>query len=53
VHTTEGLMRASFDGDELRRPARDRFAIAARDLPRLRARLAGLGRGSSLAENAR
>jgi hypothetical protein len=53
VHTTEGLMRAAFDGDELRRPARDRFAIAARDLPRLRARLAGLGRGSSLAENAR
>lgn len=53
VHTAEGLMRASFDGDELLRPARDSFAIAARDLPRLRARLAGLGRGSSLAENAR
>ena len=37
VHTAEGLMRASFDGDELLRPARDGFAIAARDLPRLRA----------------
>jgi hypothetical protein len=53
VHTADGLMRASFDGDELLRPARGSFAIATRDLPRLRARLAGLGRGSSLAENAR
>jgi len=53
VHTADGLMRASFDGDELLRPARGGFAVAARDLPRLRTRLAGLARGSSLAENAR
>jgi hypothetical protein len=53
LHTAEGLMRASFDGDELMRPGRGGFAVAARDLPRLRTRLAGLGRGSALAENAR
>ena len=53
LHASDGLMRASFDGDELLRPGRHGFAVAARDLPRLRARLAGLGRGSALAENAR
>jgi hypothetical protein len=53
VHTSEGLMRAAFDGDELLRPGRGGFAVPARDLPRLRTRLAGLGRASSLAENAR
>ena len=53
VHTAEGLMRASFDGDELLRPGRGGFAVAARDLPRLQSRLAGLGHGSALAENAR
>ena len=52
-HAGDGLMRASFDGDELLRPGRHGFAVAARDLPRLRTRLAGLGRGSALAENAR
>ena len=53
LHARDGLMRASFDGDELLRPGRHGFAVAARDLPRLRTRLAGLGRGSALAENAR
>jgi hypothetical protein len=53
VHTSAGLMRAAFDGDELVRPGRAGFGVAARDLPRLHARLAGLGRGSALAENAR
>jgi hypothetical protein len=53
LHGTEGLMRAMFDGDELLRPGRRGFAVAARDLPRLRTRLAGLGPGSALAENAR
>jgi hypothetical protein len=53
VHTADGLMRAAFDGDELMRPGRGGFAVAARDLARLRTRLAGLGRGSALAENAR
>ena len=53
LHAPDGLMRASFDGDELLRPGRHGFAIAARDLPRLRTRLARLGRGSALAENAR
>jgi hypothetical protein len=53
VHAPAGLMRAAFDGDELVRPGRRGFAMAARDLPRLRTRLAGLGRGSALAENAR
>jgi hypothetical protein len=53
VHTLQGLMRAAFDADELLRPGRGGFAVSARDLPRLRTRLAGLGRGSSLAENAR
>jgi hypothetical protein len=53
LHDRDGLMRASFDGDELLRPGRHGFAVAARDLPRLRTRLAGLGRGSALAENAR
>lgn len=52
-HAADGLMRARFDGDELLRPGRGGFAVAARDLPRLHARLAGLGRGSTLAENAR
>jgi hypothetical protein len=52
-HDRDGLMRASFDGDELLRPGRHGFAIAARDLPRLRTRLAGLRGGSALAENAR
>ena len=53
VHTPDGLMRAAFGGDELLRPGRGGFAVPARDLPRLRTRLAGLGRASSLAENAR
>jgi hypothetical protein len=53
VHTSAGLMRAAFDGDELVRPGRGGFGMAARDLPRLRLRLAGLGGGSTLAENAR
>jgi hypothetical protein len=53
LHASDGLMRASFDGDELLRPGRHGFAVAARDLPRLRTRLAGLGHGSALAENAR
>jgi hypothetical protein len=53
VHALEGLMRAAFDGDELLRPGRGGFAVPARDLPRLRTRLAGLGGASSLAENAR
>jgi hypothetical protein len=53
VHASEGLMRAAFDGDELLRPGRGGFAVPARDLPRLRTRLAGLGRAPSLAENAR
>ena len=53
LHAGDGLMRASFDGDELLRPGRHGFAVAARDLPRLRTRLAGLGHGSALAENAR
>jgi hypothetical protein len=53
LHARDGLMRASFDGDELLRPGRNGFTIASRDLPRLRTRLAGLGRGSALAENAR
>ena len=52
-HAADGLMRASVDGDELMRPGRGGFAVAARDLPRLWTRLAGLGRGSALAENAR
>jgi hypothetical protein len=52
-HGADGLMRAAFDGDELLRPGRGGFAVAARDLPRLRTRLAGLGRSSALAENAR
>jgi hypothetical protein len=46
-------MRAAFDADELVRPGRGGFGMAARDLPRLRMRLAGLERGSVLAENAR
>jgi hypothetical protein len=50
AHGDEGLMRARFDGDELARPGRRAFTIAARDLPRLRARLAGLDRTSTLAE---
>ncbi len=53
AHTVEGLMRAAFDGLELSRPGRAAFSLAERDLPRLRARLAGLGRTPSLAENAR
>ena len=52
-HAAAGLMRARFDGDELLRPGRGGFAVAARDLPRLQSRLAALGRGSALAENAR
>jgi hypothetical protein len=53
VHSSTGLMRAAFDGDELARPGRGGFGMAARDLPRLRTRLAGLGGRSALAENAR
>ena len=53
LHGADGLMRASFDGDELLRPGRGGFVVAPRDLPRLRTRLAGLGRGSALAENTR
>jgi hypothetical protein len=53
VHAPGGLMRAAFDADELLRPGRGGFAVAARDLPRLRTRLARLGGGSALAENAR
>jgi hypothetical protein len=51
AHAADGLMRARFDGDELLRPGRGGFVVAARDLPRLQSRLAGLGRGSALAEN--
>ena len=50
THGSEGLMRAIFDGDELARPGRTGFTIVERDLPRLRARLAGLDRTSTLAE---
>jgi hypothetical protein len=53
VHPAAGLMRAAFDADDLIRPGRRGFGVTARDLPRLRTRLAGLGRGSVLAENAR
>jgi hypothetical protein len=53
THRPDGLMRASFDGELLSRPDRGAFAVAARDLPRLRARLARLGRTVSVAENPR
>jgi len=53
AHGDEGLMRAIFDGDELARPGRTTFAMADRDLPRLRARLGGLDRTSTLAERER
>jgi hypothetical protein len=46
-------MRAAFDGQELLYPGRAGFAVTPRDLPRLQTRLSGLGRSSSLAENAR
>jgi hypothetical protein len=52
AHAADGLMRAAFRGDELARPARAPFAVAARDLPRLRLRLAGRGGPRALAENA-
>ena len=52
-HSPHGLMREAFDGHQLSHPDRSSFVLAPPDLPRLRARLAGLSRSGSLAENGR
>jgi hypothetical protein len=50
AHAAAGLMRAAFDGRQLAQPGREDFQVSARELPRLRARVAGLARPEALAE---